>query len=310
MTGRAVKKGNAAAVKPLRGTGTATAFPAPAVHRQRPAKMGSAPDQKDAPRLNIWEVRAASRCSIIGTCLTLGELRKIARKTGFIEDPQALSDYDLHGNVESQMHTCNAVSCAVQKHLDAKFEGAIRKARPLDSDEAFFDFWEGAVDAGLVPGAYWAVVTHPALSLRAEARIYGDIHMISHICGASNLGDARVIAEVRREKTELAWRLTASIAERDRHLCERHAEIQRLLKHVRELEPFAAECGRLQQLLDKGGMAARLAASEKEAAALREENAALRGNSARIELQCDHLRARLLQAQAQRARRAGTSILQ
>jgi hypothetical protein len=168
------------------------------------AISGDTLEGKRPARKRVWEVRAGSRCSIIGTCLTLGELRKIAKRTGFTEDPHRLTDYDLHGMIVAKMDTENSVSVAVQKHLDAKFEGAIRKAKSLESDEEFFSFWEAAIDAGLVPGAYWSVMTHPALSFDAEVRIYGEIHMMSHICGASNRGDARAVAEAERAKAELA----------------------------------------------------------------------------------------------------------
>lgn len=257
------------------------------------------PERQDAQyrvgstRLKIWEIRAASRCSVIGTCLTLGELRKIAKRTRFIEDLHGVGDYDLHGMIVARMQDENPLSRTLQKYLDEKFEGAIRKARSLDRDEQFFAYWEVAVDTGLVPGAYWALVTHPALSLEAEVRIYGEIHMMSHICGATNRGDARATAEARRRATETARRMSASIVQRDRQLSDRNAEIQRLSKRVRELEPFVEECVELRRLLDQDRTAVRLATSEKDATALRMENSTLRQSCAGLELQCEHLRARL-----------------
>lgn len=254
-------------------------------------------ERKRSARLKIWEVRAGLRCSIIGTCLTLGELRKIAKKSGLAEDPRRLTDYDLHGTVVSKMDADNFVSSTVQKHLDAKFEGAIRKAKALKSKDEFFTFWEAAVDAGLIPGAYWALTTHPELSEDVEVRIYGEIHMMSHICGASNRGDAHTIAEVERTKAELAQRLSARIAERDRQLHGQRVEIERLSKRVRELDSVAAQRDHLRQLLDQDQSAIRVAESECELARLREESEALRRSRRELELRNEQLRARLRESE-------------
>jgi hypothetical protein len=244
-------------------------------------------------RLAIWEVRGASLCSIVGTCLTLSELRRIAKKCRFAEDPYKLSDYDVHGMIVSQMNTDNSVSRAVTKHLNVKFEGAVRKSRALNGDEAFLSYWENAVESGLVPGAYWALVSHPNLPLSVEARVYGEIHMMSHMCGASNRGDARAIAEVRREKGEMARRLTTQIAERDGSLREAREEIAKLRTRLPALEAIALECEGLRRLLAQDRLAAELASRTEELAAARKENIKLRQGVASLEQRLELMRARL-----------------
>jgi hypothetical protein len=253
--------------------------------------MARRPD--DARRLAIWEIRAASLCSVVGTCLTLSELRRIAKKCRFSEDPYKLSDYDVHGMIVSQMNTDNAVSRAVTKHLNVKFEGAVRKSRTLEGDGAYVLYWENAVEAGLAPGAYWALVTHPNLPLSVEARLYGEIHMMSHMCGASSRGDARAIAEAQRAKGELARRLTAQIADRDRRLKETQDEIADLRSRLRQLEPLAAECLALRCALARDGLAAELSARAKELDVAREENAKLLQAVATQQLRLEYMRARL-----------------
>ncbi len=79
-------------------------------------------------RRRIWEIIGASHCSIIGTCLTIAELRKIARRTGFLGDEARYGDYQIHGLFVEKMHDENVVARAVQKHLDTKYEA--RSARP------------------------------------------------------------------------------------------------------------------------------------------------------------------------------------
>jgi len=262
-----------------------------------PAGSPAADHRGEGRRLAIWEVRGASLCSIIGTCLSLAELRRIAKKCAVVDDPWRLSDYDIHGTLTARMSTDSAEARAVTKHLDAKFEGAIRKARPLQSAEDFIAYWEAAVDAGLAPGAYWAMVTHPKLPLEVEARVYGEIHMMSHMSGASNRGDARAIAEARREKGELARRLSARIAERDARLREADAELARLRARLAALETLEDECARLRRLADENLLASELRAQASELDLLRQENALLKRESTGFELQCEHLRARLQAAE-------------
>jgi len=260
----------------------------------RPPSSSPAADHRaKGHRLAIWQVRAASLCSIVGTCLSLSELRRIAKKCDAVDDPWRMSDYDIHGAVTAQMSTDSAVARAVTKHLDAKFEGAIRKARALKSAEDFIAYWAAAVDAGLAPGAYWAMVTHPQLPLDVETRVYGEIHMMSHMSGASNRGDARAIAEARQEKGALARRLAARIAERDARLREAQAEMARLRERVSRLEPLENETARLRTLIDRDSLAAALRAQADELNRLRRENALLKREATGFELQCEHLRARL-----------------
>jgi hypothetical protein len=235
-------------------------------------------------RRRIWEIIGASHCSIIGTCMTIAELRKIARRTRFLADEQRYDDYHIHGLFVEAMSEESPVSRAVQKHLDAKYEGAIRKAKALDGEEAFLDYWEKAVDAGFVPGAYWALMGHPRLPIGVDTRIFGDIHMMSHLCGATHRGEAREIAELRREKAEIARRFVALVAERNEELARQRGEIARLSAAVREFSALQEECERLR----------REARSDSRAeldAALR-ENAALRDDRARLEQRLERLSAR------------------
>lgn len=254
-------------------------------------EFASAPRPEPGARRRIWEIIGASHCSIVGTCMTLAELRKIARRTGFLANEARYGDYQIHGLFVEKMHDENAVSRAVQKHLDVKYEGAIRKTKTLDGEDAFLSFWETAVDNGFVPGAYWALIAHPRLPPLVETRIFGDVHMMSHICGASHRGDAREIAETRREKADIARRLTGVIAERNDRIAAQRADIARLTRRVAELEPLAQECARLRRAAE-----AQCEATGDELAseieALRRENAALRQDCARLERQYERLKAR------------------
>ena len=93
---------------------------------------------------------------------------------------------------------------------------------------------------------YRALIGHPRLPIGVDTRIFGDIHMMSHLCGATHRGEAREIAELRREKAEIARRFVARRrAQRgDRAPARRD---RAALPAVRELTPLEEECERLRR---------------------------------------------------------------
>jgi len=117
--------------------------------------------------------------------------------------------------------------------------------------------------------------------------------MMSHMCGASNRGDARTIAEARREKAKIALRLNARNAERDHRLHQLQTEISALRKRLRELEPLAAECDRLREILASDAMAQALKDRERETELAHRENIGLKRSLGKAELRLESLRARL-----------------
>lgn len=48
-------------------------------------------------RRRIWEIDAGWHCAIVGTCLTLGELRALAKKLDLKPESGFPIDYQLHG---------------------------------------------------------------------------------------------------------------------------------------------------------------------------------------------------------------------
>ncbi|OAI30145.1 hypothetical protein A1351_09570 [Methylosinus sp. R-45379] len=255
-------------------------------------ELAPAARREAGARRRIWEIIGASHCSIVGTCLTIAELRKIARRTGFLGEEARYNDYQVHGLFVEKMHDENIVSRAVQKHLDTRYEGAIRKAKALDGEEALLAYWESAVDNGFVPGAYWALIGHPRLTPGVETRIFGDIHMMSHLSGAAHRGDAREVAEARREKAEIARRLASVIAERNDELTVLRDEIARLGAQLREARTLAAECESLRREVDILRAAERSDETLRELAALRLSHAELREDHTRLERRLERTKAK------------------
>ena len=63
--------------------------------------------------------------------------------------------------------------------------------------------WQDAMAQGDVPGAYWALMTHPASTFDLRTLAFGDVHMLSHLVGASNRADLRRLAALEQEVTQL-----------------------------------------------------------------------------------------------------------
>ncbi len=47
---------------------------------------------------------------------------------------------------------------------------------------------------GDIPGAYWATLTHPESSDKLVQKAFADVHMMSHLMGATNCADLSACA--------------------------------------------------------------------------------------------------------------------
>ena len=149
-------------------------------------------------RKKLWEFPHNFQCSIIGTCLTLAEARKVGRKFGVVSDDPTQLDATVHSFIVREASKQNLVSTHVCNLLNRKFEGMIRKASAADTPPKVLAFWREACDSGLVPSGYWAALTCPALEEEGMIRIFSDVHMLSHINGSNNVVLMRRLAHTEK----------------------------------------------------------------------------------------------------------------
>ena len=87
---------------------------------------------------------------------------------------------------------------------------------------------------GDIPGAYWAVMTHTESSDKLVQKAFSDVHMLSHLMGATNCADLR---RMRQLEDEVAA-LTNKLERQQKHLrdgfTERDQKIDRLTKLLAE----------------------------------------------------------------------------
>lgn len=202
-------------------------------------------------RRKLWDINPGWHCSIVGTCLSLGELRILARKVGYlITDPEP-QDFQLHSTFVQKSATRNRTSKLIQKLLDHKHGGAIRRFRKAGNAEELMKVWNEAYLAGDVPGPYWAVMSHPLLDENNGVRIYGDVHMLSHLVGASNRADISSLNRLEQKIAEDQEQASRDSRRQNRRLSERADEISSLKTEILELKEALSRSGKVRVVAEK-----------------------------------------------------------
>jgi hypothetical protein len=196
------------------------------------ADVGAVADEPHSTgrRTRLWEFGISLHCSIIGTCLSTGELRQILVKLR-IDGVATASDHDLHnfGVMFASRRTDGAKF--IQKALDRRHRVAVaRYAKAKDAD-ALLALWQESLKDGDIPGAYWAVLTHPAATEETIKRVYGDVHMLSHLVGAANRADIRRLHQLEQDNAMLA----AKVERQQRQLHEGFVTRDRTIARLQAL---------------------------------------------------------------------------
>ncbi|NOG71389.1 DUF2325 domain-containing protein [Roseicella sp. DB1501] len=191
-----------------------------------PATALSAAAVGPVRRTRIWDLSPSLHCSIIGTCLTTHDLRRLLRKLG-LGAPDA-TDHALHGIGVGLASRQDNGGRLLHKTLDERHRIALRRFAAARDRAALQAAWREAVEAGEIPGAYWAVLTHPAADKAMIADAFGEVHMLSHLVGAANRADIRRLTLQEREITALRETVTRQQARLQSDLTARDARIRTL----------------------------------------------------------------------------------
>ena len=178
-------------------------------------------------RSKLWELNDSVHCSIIGTCLTTGELRRVMGKA-MGADVSHISDHDLHARAVGLCSRHNTSSKLLHKALDARHEAVIKRFARLQGEAAAMQAWAEARRAGDIPGAYWAVLTHPDVGHAGLRQAFGDVHMLSHLVGAANRADIRRLTALEEENAALLAKVERQQARLHEAVTSRDATIRRL----------------------------------------------------------------------------------
>ena len=163
------------------------------------------PTSGPARRTKIWEFNTNLHCSIVGTCLSTGDLRQFLKKLG-VAAPDS-TDHELHGAAVSLAARHDKAAKLLHKVLDERHRVAINQFAKAVTEDAVRSLWREAVRRGEIPGGYWATLTHPATTQAIIRDAFGEVHMLSHLVGAANRADIRRLCELEADNAELRARV-------------------------------------------------------------------------------------------------------
>ena len=212
-------------------------------------------------------------CSIVGTCLTLKETEKLARRFGYAGDRAA---YQLHSWAVEACQKTPEVAKYLQKYLSDKYRLTIKRLDACEGED-LGRAWKEAVQEGRVAGAYWAILTRLDAPEGVIKQVFGDVHMMSHLQGSEVRAELKELDSLRQDNHDLQERLNqlASRLERvrqereelKRSLSGKEAEVLNLgrklvkLEHSPDGQMQGRELHRLQR--ENQALAARLAHEQK-----------------------------------------------
>ncbi len=246
MCDRCENKGvlaRAGVTTPVLGAEQAGADAAPS-----PAQAAMEAESARSPRrLKLWELEEKHHCLVIGTCLSLEELKKIARKGGFAG--KSFEPYRLHVEAVSISCSRNATAEAMHKLLERKFSLDLVRFNRLRDDDEVLSLWKWHLERGEVAGPMWAVLTHKAASRETRNTVYADVHMLSHQVGAGQAADVRRLESLQREHAVLQA-AHAALKEAESETAYANQALTRELKDARlEARQQAEQYSALRQRL-------------------------------------------------------------
>jgi hypothetical protein len=187
---------------------------------------GLAPQCRGAHSLRrdrIWELSPSLHCSIVGTCLPAGALRQLFARLEQA-DAKSASDHDLHSRAVRIAGQHDLAGKMLNRMLDKRHEAHIKRFARAKTVAELRRLWLEALERGDIPGAYWAVLTHPATDQGLVTEVFGEVHMLSHLVGMSNRAD---IVRLRS--------LEASLGQRDEKIARQEARLRRMAGQREEL---------------------------------------------------------------------------
>ena len=244
----------------------------------RPSQQTSpTPERPHSRRIRLHDMDHWC-CSIIGTCLTHDDLLATARKRNVNIDA-GTKMFDVHGFFVTQAGSVGPISKHLEKLLEGRYRGLVRRVARVDDPEDLVEFWNTSVSNGQVAGAYWALLSHRHVPEELRNRVFGEVHMMSHLLGGSTRKIVGAAAELqsRLERIEkqnkrssvqaqeaLALR-DSEIAELKQALAETRAQVgEQARRSAIEREPSPDRASRLLLKQERALVAARTKARELE----------------------------------------------
>jgi hypothetical protein len=195
----------------------------------RPPAASEAPSPQPARRGKIWELSETLHCSIIGTCLSNAELRHVLVRLK-VTGAEAADDHDLHVMGVMLAGRRETGAKLLQRALDRRHSLSIKQFARAKDEETLRRMWEESVQSGDIPGAYWAVLSHPIATDAVVKKAFRDVHMLSHLVGAANRADIRRLRQLEDQNGALIEKLNRQQQQLRDGFTSRDATIRRLTR--------------------------------------------------------------------------------
>jgi hypothetical protein len=202
-----------------------------------------------AKRTRLWELDAHLHCAVIGTCLSATELRKLGQKCRAPYGDGAQGDYKLHSYMVGLARHSHGAGKVLHKYLERKYARNIKAFSLASSPIELKTVWEGAKAQGDIAGPFWAVLTHELATSELIADIYGEVHMLSHLAGASNRADHRELATLKSSLDQMQAEMDELRKSHRRSLDKRDHLIGELKTELNDANVKARKCDELEALL-------------------------------------------------------------
>ena len=264
------------------GTFPAVQRPTEVFSPLRHQPMAPAVTTMGSRRRKLWEIPHKFHCPVIGVCFDVEQLRTLMAK--IMHFPRETTDFVLHTTAVGACETRSQLADLLHKHMEKRFQLIVRKFSTAKDSAALHALWRSESQSGVdIPGALWAVWTHPACDAQIEQQIYGDIHMIQHQVGSGTRADLSTLKSLRGDNDRLRQQLDEVRVECESIRRERSRETQVLGERVAELRAdlagkeawganLAAQLDNLRELLpdlkDRQALARRANDAEARATAL------------------------------------------
>lgn len=168
--------------------------------------LGTRQPTNRSTRQKLWELQDCWHCMVVGTCLTLTEVRQAASKSRLSVVNK--SDYDIHQlAVECAADKQHPLTQRLHKLLERKYANAIKQFRAAKTAEELSEHWLRGWDSGAIASSLWALITHPAVNRVLIMEAFGQVHMLSHLAGASVCVDRRLRLKQEEQNSALTHEL-------------------------------------------------------------------------------------------------------
>ncbi|WP_143071218.1 hypothetical protein [Nitrosomonas cryotolerans] len=195
-------------------------------------------------RARLWELDEMYHCSVIGTCLSVSDLTRLARLFNFrasLDDKCA-----MHVEAVGHVNTCNEISEAIHRFLDKKHQIYITYFELARNDTDVLALWKKYCISGGVAGALWAVLTHKAANREIREIVHANAYMLSHQLDSDRAADMRRLARLEKENTEIRSTIKHQQQQQARSEIRLRKQLQATVSELERLRQSGSEVAALQ----------------------------------------------------------------